>query len=83
MDRSQYLVSALQALGEPAAAPADPLVTPQQLAQIGKSRKAFEAANPGQSYMAHGMQQMGQNIMQAPQNAAHGFAQLARSLAPR
>jgi hypothetical protein len=87
MDRSQYLVQALQSLGQPAAAPPDPLVSPQQLAQIGKDRKAFEAANPGQSYMAHGFQQMGRNVMAAPGNlmaapgnAAHGLADLARHL---
>lgn len=80
MDRSQYLAQALQSLGQPAPAPPDPLISADQLAQIGKARKAYEAANPGQSYMAHGLQQAGQNLMAAPGNAMSGFANLARQL---
>lgn len=83
MDRSQYLAAALQSLGQPAPEPPDPLISTQQLSQIGKSRKAFEAANPGKSYMAHGLKSAGQNLMDAPGNAASGFADLARRLAPR
>jgi len=65
MERSQYLAQALQSMGS------DPLQQGQspdlsEMKKIAEARKAFEAANPGQSYVANGMQQMGQNIMGAP-----------------
>lgn len=82
MERSPYLAAALQALDQPPPKPREPLLTPQQLAQIAKDRKAFEAANPGQSYMAHGLKSAGQSLLDAPRNAVSGFAELARRLAP-
>lgn len=88
---SQYLVQALQQMqagAQPQAqAPTGPSL--QQMQAIHKDRQAFELANPGQSYMAHGVSQMGQNIMgapqalmQAPQNAMSGFAKLAQGFKP-
>jgi len=67
MERSQYLAQALQSMGQ---APSMQMQTPDLAAmqQTMDARKAFEAANPGQSYMAHGLQQMGQNVMAAPRN---------------
>lgn len=88
VDQSQYLAQALQELQ----AGAQPQPTEQpgmslaQMQAMQKDRAAFELANPGQNYMAHGLQKMGQNVMQAPQNAISGFAKLAQSLpgmAPR
>ncbi len=82
-DQSQYLVQALQQMqagGQPQAQA--PTMTPQQMQQVMQQRQAFEAANPGQSYMAHGLQQMGQNVMQAPQNAMSGLARLAQGYRP-
>lgn len=75
MERSPYLVQALQALqAPPPAAPAGPDLA--ALKKMGDAKAAFEAANPGQSFMANNLQQMGQNVMQAPQNlmAAPGNA---------
>lgn len=67
MSESQYLAQALQQMSAQPAQPASPqgpsLAGMQKMAQ---DRAAWEAANPGQSYMAHGIGQMGQNIMGAP-----------------
>lgn len=79
MDRSAYLAQALQSMGQPQS-PSSQGLSPQQMQHIADARKAFEAQNPGQSYMAHGLQQMGQDIMNAPQNAAQGLGRLAASL---
>ena len=85
-DRSQYLAQALQAMQAPTpdAQPTGPSL--QQMQQVAQQRQAWEAANPGQSYMAHGFQQMGANIAQAPQNlmaapgqAMGGLQRLAQS----
>lgn len=89
MDRSAYLVQALQEMGQPAPAPQQQGPDLASLKKVGDARKAYEAANPGKSYMAHGFQQMGQNIMQAPGNimaapgnVMSGFGALAQRLKP-
>lgn len=66
MDRSQYLVQALQQLQGAPTAQAPQGMSLQQMQDVAQKRQAWEAANPGQSYMGHGLQQMGQNIMGAP-----------------
>lgn len=84
MERSQYLAQALQSMGSDASM--QPQVQAPDLAQMQKvaeARKAFETANPGQSYMAHGVRQMGQNIMAAPGNAMSGLGDLAQRLGVR
>lgn len=81
MDQSPYLVQALQQMQQSQpAAPQGPSLSPQQMAQVVKQKQAWEAANPGQSYIAHGFQQMGQNIMGAPQNVMSGLGRLAQTL---
>lgn len=77
-DRSPYLVQALQSMqqGAPQAqAPQGPSL--QQMQDIAQKRQAWEAANPGQSYMAHGFKQMGQNIMGAPGAMMQGAQNIA------
>lgn len=77
MDQSQYLVQALQNMAQQPqqAAPQGP--SPQQMAQAVQQRKAWEAANPGQSYMGHSVQQIGQNIGNIPQNLANAGQNIA------
>lgn len=93
-DRSQYLAQALQGMSQPPPQQAPQGMSLQQMQDVAQKRKAFEAANPGQSYMAHGFQQMGQNIANAPGNlmqagqnlaalpgqAASGFQKLVQGL---
>lgn len=77
-DRSQYLAQALQSMGQqPPQAQAPQGMSLQQMQDVAQKRKAFEAANPGQSYMAHGFQQMGQNIGNVPQTLANAGQNLA------
>jgi hypothetical protein len=85
-DRSQYLAQALQAIGGSQQPPQGMLSAPQ-MQQIAAQRHAFEAQNPGQSYAAHGLQQLGQSLMGAPAaiaaapgNVASGLANFARGL---
>jgi hypothetical protein len=87
MASSPYLVQALQALSAPQSAPqaASPDLAGMQKA-VGQ-RKAWEAANPGQSYMAHGFGQLAQNlrgapqaVMAAPGNALKGLQGLGASV---
>ncbi len=77
-DQSQYLAQALQQMqGQPAINQPQGMSL-QQMQDVAKQKAAFEAANPGQSYMAHGLQQAGQNVMNAPGNAMTGLQQLAQ-----
>lgn len=78
MSDSQYLAQALQQMqGQPQAAQPQGMSL-EQMQKIGQAKAAFEAANPGQSYMAHGIQQAGQNVMNAPGNAMTGLQNLAQ-----
>jgi hypothetical protein len=76
MDRSQYLVAALQNMGQPQAQPQPQGLSIGQMQGIAKQRSAFEAQNPGQNFMAHGIRQMGSNVMAAPGNVASNLAGL-------
>lgn len=80
MDQSRYLVQALQSLAAPQSAPAGPSVDLAGMQKAVGQRKAWETANPGQSYMAHGFGQLAQNLrgapgaaMAAPGNALQGL----------
>lgn len=66
MDSSPYLVQALQQMQGQQPAQTPPGLSLGQMQQIADKRKAFEAANPGQSYMGHGMMQLGQDVMNMP-----------------
>lgn len=87
-DRSPYLVQALQQMQQGAPQPQTSQgPSLQQMQDVVQKRQAWEAANPGQSYMQHGLQEMGQNIMgapgaiaAAPGNAASGFAKMIQGL---
>lgn len=71
MSESQYLAQAIQGMqAPPAAAPAQPGMSLAQMQQMAQHKQAWEAANPGQSYAAHGIDQMGQNLMGAPGRVA-------------
>lgn len=77
MDRSAYLAQAIQAMQQGTPAPTAPQgLSPQQMAQAVQQRQAWEAANPGQSYMAHGLQQLGQNFQNAPSAILQGARNL-------
>jgi len=78
-DQSRYLAMALQQIGaQPAqgVAPQGPNVAGLQ--RMAQDRQAWEAANPGQSYMAHGIAQMGQNLANAPGRVADAFGSLGQ-----
>lgn len=78
-NQSQYLAQAIQSMqAQPSAAPAQPGMSLQQMQQMGQQKQAWEAANPGQSYMAHGIDQMGQNIMGAPGRVAGAIGNLGQ-----
>lgn len=84
MDRSAYLVQALQGLQDTSQLPAQPGPDLAQMGKVRDARRAFEQANPGQSYIGHGFAQMGRNlrqapdaVMQAPGNAVDGLRGLA------
>lgn len=65
-DQSQYLAQALAAMqAQPQVSTGQPpnLVAMQHQAQ---QKQAWEAANPGQSYMGHNLSQMGQTAMGGP-----------------
>ena len=83
MDRSPYVTMALQALQQQPTAPQTPGPDISAMAGALKERRAWEAANPGQSYGKMRMGQIGQNIRNlpktlamAPVNAAQSIAQL-------
>ena len=79
MERSQYLAQALASMGAeqaPAGVPGPDLMAMQKQAEAAK---AWKAANPGQSYMANGVQQMGQNLQAAPGNAMNGLFGMAKA----
>lgn len=78
MDRSQYLARAIEAMqqGAPAES-AQPSFSPQQMAEAVKARKAWESANPGQSYAKHRWGEMGDNLRGAPGRMAESFGNLA------
>lgn len=79
MERSQYLAQALASMGSdpaPAQQAGPDLMAMQKQAEAAK---AWKAANPGQSYMAHGVNQMGQNLKAAPGNAMGGLFGLAKA----
>lgn len=78
--RSQYLVQALQGMAQPAQQQSPQGLSMGQMQQIAKNRASFEAQNPGQSYMMHGLGQMGQNVMNAPGNVMSGFQKLVQGL---
>lgn len=67
MQSSPHLMQALQQMQ---AAPeiAAPSIDVQALAQAAKKRKAFEAENPGQSYIKHQIGTMTGNLKAAPGN---------------
>lgn len=79
MAASPYLVQALQALSQPAQQPQSGLALPQ-MQKLAQQAQAWQAQNPGQSYMAHGLQSLGQNVMNAPGNAMNGLRNLVQGL---
>lgn len=80
MSQSQYLAQAIQSMSQPQGQPSTggPSMSPQQMMQMQQQRQAWEAANPGQSYFAHGLGQMGQNLMGAPGRVADAFGSLGQ-----
>lgn len=76
-DQSQYLAQALQSMGQQPQAPTYQGPNLQQMQAIAQKKQAWEAANPGQSYMGHGLEQMGQNLMNAPGNLVQGAQNFA------
>ena len=68
MSESQYLVQALQQMGQQPAQPGSQpfALSLAQMQKMQQDKSAWEQANPGQSYMAHGLGQMGQNLAGAP-----------------
>lgn len=85
MAQSPYLVQALQSLGQVPEASQAPGMDPQALAGVLKQRKAYEAANPGSSYLGHNLMQTGRNLMAAPGNVMTNLRGLPGlfGLAPR
>lgn len=78
-DTSQYLAQALQQMqGQPATGSQPQGPSLQQMQQMAQQKQAWEAANPGQSYAAHGLQQMGQNLAGAPGRVMDGVQGLAQ-----
>lgn len=77
MERSAYLTQALQSLSAPPEQAQAPTMDPGAMGEAIKRRKAWEAANPGQSYMANGVKQVGQNLAAVPGNIAGIPGQLA------
>lgn len=76
-DQSPYLVQALQQMGQQPQGLTYQGPNLQQMQAIAQKKQAWEAANPGQSYMGHGLEQMGQNLMNAPGNLVQGAQNLA------
>jgi hypothetical protein len=66
MDRSQYLVQALQALSQQPTGMGASTVDLGALKQQADTAQAFRAANPGKSPLMGGLRQAGQNLMGAP-----------------
>lgn len=82
VQQSPYLVRALQQGAQQQ--PAQPqFQTPSadQLAKFFSDSKAWETANPGQSYVAHNLGQAGRNLMNAPANAWAGLQGGAQTIA--
>lgn len=73
MERSQYLAQALAAMS---AQPQAGMMQPDlgDTGQQSMAAQAWKAANPGQSYLLHGLQQAGQNIMDLPQRLGGLFS---------
>lgn len=69
MDSSPYLAQAMAALAQTAQPPPQqqPGIDPAMLAQVLQQRKAFQAANPGQSSLGHNLGQAVQNVQGLPQ----------------
>ena len=75
MERSPYLVQALQELGQAPAAPAMDLNIDLQAAkEKADAIKAWREANPGKSYLKHQLGEAGQNI----RNMGHRMGGLFR-----
>lgn len=83
MQRSQYLAQALEAMGSQPALSSAPAPDFAAMQKQAEAAKAWKAANPGQSYMAHGLGQMGQNLQAAPGRMAGGLFDLAKAVAGR
>lgn len=77
-DQSQYLAQVLQQMGQaaPQASGQVPGMSLAQMQKMQQDRATWEVANPGQSYAAHGLGQMGQNLMGAPGNVADAIGGL-------
>ena len=74
MERSQYLAALLASSPQAPQQPQTPdLAQMQAMAQQGQQAQAWKAQNPGQSYMGHNMQQMGQNAMSGLQKVGGLF----------
>lgn len=66
MGVSPYLVQALQGMAAPQSAPSGPSMDLAGMQKAVDARKAWQAANPGGNYMAHGFGQLAQNLRSAP-----------------
>lgn len=80
MDRSPYLVRALEAMNsqEPAAPP--PMQSLSQMKAQADASAAWEAANPGKSRMGAQFQEFGQNLQGAPGRMAASGQALLKAL---
>lgn len=74
---SQYLIQALQQGGQQPQGSTYQGPNLQQMQGMMQQKQAWEAQNPGQSYMGHGLQQLGQNLMNAPGKLVQGAQNLA------
>lgn len=66
MDRSQYLVAALQGLQAPPPQAPTQSLDLAAMAEQAKRAKDWRAANPGQSYIGHNLAQARDRIGQIP-----------------
>jgi len=87
MDRSQYLIQALQNMGQAPAAPQQAAPDLTAMASAAQDRQAWEQANPGQSHAKHklgllmsGLQNAPGGLLAAPGNAVGGLLAAPRNL---
>lgn len=80
MDRSPYLVQALQALSAAPQAAPTPRLDPQQVATYARQARAWQTQNPGESYLGHNLMQAGRNVAAVPGQVGNGLGALAQML---
>lgn len=82
MDGSPYLAQALQSLGQPAPGPTASPFDPIAMQRLRQTAQAYQAQDPGGSYLGHNLMQAGRNLMGAPDrlgdSLSGGLGALAR-----